>query len=632
MGKLTVKIAKLVGTPDQNSWSQVHSFIPEDEEKRKKRGILLAVFSFSNGEGTEAVATGRELLSRFHEEYYGETEAKVFACLKTAITKIDEEFTRPERHLEIAACVIIENLAYLAVKGRGKILLKRKSVFQTLIEGNEIEIETASGQIKEGDLMLLGTSFLFQVLPEGRLKAALANETPEEVVEAMAPTILGQKEMARASSLVALIQAEKEEVEPESTELKAEKPPLVAPKFQPRAFLNEIKERLSQVPSKLPRGVSRLYLRQKEREIKQKKMILTVAVILIILLTVSVAFGSRSHEMNQKKQKFEAISSQIETAIQEGEALKELNPMKAKETLLQAQGLVNDLEELGVEKEKLAEIKNRFEQALATVVKEHELTEVPVYYDLSLIRDQGRGEKMALDGDQGVILDTQEKRLFSFNLGRKSIDVLAGGDELTGASLVTVYNDRAYVLTEKGILEVEIESKKTNLVIEKDEEWGKILDLGAFGSNLYLVDEKGMIWRYPRAETGFGSKQNWFGSGVSPDLSGVVSMGIDGSIWLLRDDGKILKFTRGAPDPFGYSGLDKEVVNPQALYLDEETENLYLLDRGNSRILVLAKSGEYQGQYLWSGMSQATDLVVSEAEKKILLLVNDKVYVIEIKS
>jgi hypothetical protein len=632
MGKLTVKIAKLVGTPDQNSWSQVHSFIPEDEEKRKKRGILLAVFSFSNGEGTEAVATGRELLSRFHEEYYGETEAKVFACLKTAITKIDEEFTRPERHLEIAACVIIENLAYLAVKGRGKILLKRKSVFQTLIEGNEIEIETASGQIKEGDLMLLGTSFLFQVLPEGRLKAALANETPEEVVEAMAPTILGQKEMARASSLVALIQAEKEEVEPESTELKAEKPPLVAPKFQPRAFLNEIKERLSQVPSKLPRGVSRLYLRQKEREIKQKKMILTVAVILIILLTVSVAFGSRSHEMNQKKQKFEAISSQIETAIQEGEALKELNPMKAKETLLQAQGLVNDLEELGVEKEKLAEIKNRFEQALATVVKEHELTEVPVYYDLSLIRDQGRGEKMALDGDQGVILDTQEKRLFSFNLGRKSIDVLAGGDELTGASLVTVYNDRAYVLTEKGILEVEIESKKTNLVIEKDEEWGKILDLGAFGSNLYLVDEKGMIWRYPRAETGFGSKQNWFGSGVSPDLSGVVSMGIDGSIWLLRDDGKILKFTRGAPDPFGYSGLDKEVVNPQALYLDEETENLYLLDRGNSRILVLAKSGEYQGQYLWSGMSQATDLVVSEAEKRILLLVNDKVYVIEIKS
>ncbi len=631
MEKFIVKIAKLVGSPDQNSWSQVHSFIPEDEEKRKKRGILLAVFSLSDEEGAEAVATGRELLSRFHEEYFGETETKVFTRLETAITKIDEEFTRPERNLEIVACVIVEDLAYLAVKGKGKILLKRNSAFQTLVEGDEIEIKTASGQIKEGDLILLGTSFLFQIFPEGRLRAALANETPEEVVEAMAPTILGQKEMARTSSLVALIEKEKKEVEFEPIEDKAEKPPLASFKIQPRALLKGIKERLSQVPLKLPKGVSRVYLRQKERELKQKKMILTVAVILIILLGVSVVFGSRTREMSQKKQKFEEISSQIETAIQEGGALGELNPVKAKESLLQAQGLVNELEELAVEKERLAEIKSRFEQILATVVKEHELTEVPVYYDLSLVRDQGRGEKMALYHDQGVILDPQGKRLFGFNLSRKSIDVLAGGDDLEGASLATIYSDRAYILTDKGILEIETESKKTNLVIEKDEEWGKIVGLGAYGSNLYLVSKEGMIWRYPSSESGFGAKQEWFGSGVSPDLSAVISMGIDGSIWLLKEDGKVLKFTQGAPDAFGYSGLDKDLEKPQALYNDDEIENLYLLDRGNTRILVLAKSGEYRGQYLWPGMNQANDLVVSEAEKKILLLVNDKVYVIEIK-
>ena len=631
MEKFIVKIAKLVGSPDQNSWSQVHSFIPEDEEKRKKRGILLAVFSLSDEEGAEAVATGRELLSRFHEEYFGETETKVFTRLKTAITKIDEEFTRPERNLEIVACVIVENLAYLAVKGKGKILLKRDSAFQTLVEGDEIEIKTASGQIKEGDLILLGTSFLFQILPEERLRAALASETPEEVVEAMAPTILGQKEMSRTSSLVALIEKEKKEVELEPIETKTEKPPLVSFKIQPRALLKGIKERLSQVPLKLPKGVGRVYLRQKERELKQKKMILTVAVILIILLGVSVVFGSRTREMSQKKQKFEEISSQIETAIQEGEALKELNPVKAKESLLQVQGLVNELEELAVEKERLAEIKSRFEQILATVVKEHELTEVPVYYDLSLVRDQGRGEKMALYHDQGVILDPQGKRLFGFNLSRKSIDVLAGGDDLEGASLATIYSDWAYVLTDKGILEIETESKRTNLVIEKDEEWGKIVGLGAYGSNLYLVSKEGMIWRYPSSESGFGAKQEWFGSGVSPDLSAVISMGIDGSIWLLKEDGKILKFTQGAPDAFGYSGLDKDSEKPQALYNDDEIENLYLLDRGNTRILVLAKSGEYRGQYLWSGMNQANDLVVSEAEKKILLLVNDKVYVIGIE-
>ena len=632
MEKLTVKIAKLVGTPNKHSWSQVHSFIPEDEEKRKKRGILLAVFSFSGEEGVEAVATGKEILSRLHEEYYGETEANIFTRLKEAVTKIDEEFTQPERNLEIVACVIVKDLAYLVVKGEGRILLKRGAAFQTLIKGSEIDIETASGRVNEGDLILLGTSFLFEILPEGRLRAALANETPEEVVEAIAPTILGQKNMARASSLVVRIEKEVGETAIEPLETKPEKTTPPSPKIQPKeSLLNKLKIQLSRIPLKLPKGVGRVYMRQRERELKQKKVISTVAVILIILLAASVFLGSRQRETNQKKQRFEEIYIQIETAIQEGEALKELNPVKAKETLLQAQGLIIDLEELATEPEKLAEIKNRLEQTVAQVIKEHELTEVPVFYDLGLVRDQGRGEKMALYREDGVILDPEGERLFGFNLARKSIDVLAGGDDLEGASLATVYSDRAYVLTDKGIVEVKIETKRSNLVIEKDEEWGEIVGLGAFGGNLYLADKAGMIWRYPVSETGFGSKQKWLGSGVSPDLSEVVSMAIDGSIWLLMRDGKILKFTRGAPNAFGYSGLDKDLDKPQALYNDDEIENLYLLDRGNSRILVLAKSGEYQGQYLWSGISQASDLVVSETEKKILLLVNDRVYEIGIE-
>ena len=397
MEKLTVKITKLVGTPNKHSWSQVHSFIPEDEEKRKKRGILLAVFSFSGEEGVEAVATGKEILSRFHEEYYGETEANIFTRLKETVTKIDEEFTQPERNLEIVACVIVKDLAYLVVKGEGRILLKRGAAFQTLIKGSEIDIETASGRVNEGDLILLGTSFLFEILPEGRLRAALANETPEEVVEAIAPTILGQKNMARASSLVVRIEKEVGETAIEPLETKPEKTTPPSPKIQPKeSLLNKLKIQLSRIPLKLPKGVGRVYMRQRERELKQKKVILTVAVILIILLAASVFLGSRQRETNQKKQRFEEIYIQIETAIQEGEALKELNPAKAKETLLQAQVLITDLEELAIEPEKLVEIKNRLEQTVTQVIKEHELTEVPVFYDLGLVRDQGRGEKMAL--------------------------------------------------------------------------------------------------------------------------------------------------------------------------------------------------------------------------------------------
>lgn len=629
MEKLTVQIAKLVGTPNQHSWSQVHSFIPEEEEKKRKRGILLAVISFSGEEGVEAVATGREILSRFHEEYYGETETKIFTRLTQAVEEVNEEFFSRFAG-EIITAALVENIAYLVVKGRGRILLKRGDAVQTLLEGNEKKLATASGYLEEGDLIILGTNLLFEVIPQGGLRAALNNETPEEVVEAMAPLIHGQIQMARAASLVAKVKKEEGMAE-EIGEISAseEKAPQEAQSVI-AGITEKLKILLERVPLKFPQVVGRIYLRQREEELKQKKMVLTVAVILILLLGASIVLGSRQRGLHQRQEQFAEISSQVEAALEEGEGLKELNPLKAKEILLPLQSKIMEMEKLVVETEKLAEIKKRYEQALAQVVKEHEFSELPVFFDSGLVREGGRGDKMSLFRSSGAILDSKNKRVFGFDLSQKSIEVLAGGDELNGASSITLYNEAVYVLTEKGILEIKTKTKRTNLVIEKDEEWGEISALGAFGGNLYLVDKSGIIWRYPVSETGFGSKQKWFGTGVSPDLSGIISMAIDGSVWLLRDDGQILKFTRGAPDAFSISGLDKDLSSPQSIYNDDETSKIYVLDNGNARLLVLGKSGEYQGQYLWPGIKEATDLVVNEAEKKILLLKEDKVYEIKI--
>ena len=108
-------------------------------------------------------------------------------------------------------------------------------------------------------------------------------------------------------------------------------------------------------------------------------------------------------------------------------------------------------------------------------------------------------------------------------------------------------------------------------------------------------------------------------------------MAIDGSIWLLRQDGKILKFSQGSPEAFGVAGLDKPFSSPSVIYTDSEAENLYILDKGNSRIVVLTKGGEYQGQYIWEGIKEASDMVVSEKEEKIFLLSGEKIYKIDIK-
>lgn len=97
------QIAKVVGTPTNGFWSQVHTFSPEDPVKKEKRGDLLAVLVLSGvPEGIEAVAAGREVLARLHEEYYGHLEGSPFERLKESLAKISQE--SPEA--EIVAAVV----------------------------------------------------------------------------------------------------------------------------------------------------------------------------------------------------------------------------------------------------------------------------------------------------------------------------------------------------------------------------------------------------------------------------------------------------------------------------------------------------------------------------------------------
>ena len=85
----TVSSSKLTGNPGPSGWVQVHEYLPKDEEKLKLRGHLFAVIAtgekgasdpegLRSGGGIENVAAGRELLTRLHEEYFGNTEASAF--------------------------------------------------------------------------------------------------------------------------------------------------------------------------------------------------------------------------------------------------------------------------------------------------------------------------------------------------------------------------------------------------------------------------------------------------------------------------------------------------------------------------------------------------------------------------
>ena len=108
-------------------------------------------------------------------------------------------------------------------------------------------------------------------------------------------------------------------------------------------------------------------------------------------------------------------------------------------------------------------------------------------------------------------------------------------------------------------------------------------------------------------------------------------MAIDGSVWLGTSNGKILKFTGGREDSFTPKGVDPPFGNTLTLYTSDETNNLYILDSQNKRVVILEKDGTYLAQYVWEEAFTATQLAVSEEQKKIYLLSDGKLYAIALK-
>jgi len=604
---MKLEIVKIVGSSLGKGWSQVHTFLPEEKEKLNSRGEFLAVISLTGlSPGLEIASAGRELISRLHEEYYGSLEESPFIQLRKAVERVFQE-AGTEARVEIVAGCLLENVLYLAVAGGGRIVLWRQGKIATILQGSPEEswAKTASGYIGVGDIFLLGTKRFFEVVPEGTMKAALESGSAQQTGEILAPVVLG-KEEGLAAAVIAETEEEKGPVEIEEAEKEKEIRKIRGKVI--KELLLKVKQKITEKPSEKP-----------------KKSFFTVALLLFLILGVSMVFGAKERKRQAQEEKIKVVLEQVKAKKEEGEAIISLNPAKAIGILKEAKELLRQIEKEKIPSLQLDKLKQELEVSLNSVLREYEV-ETKLFFDLELIKKGAMGGDFVIFGDKLVILDNQNLAVYSLGIVDKKSTILAGGEKITGASQLATFGSKVFVLGDEGIYQ--ISGSSLSMVIKKDRDWQGIRDLETFDGNLYLLDKKG-IWFYPKAETGFGEKRSWLKEEV--DFSNAVGMAIDGAIWVLKSNGVIEKYLRGSKDVFGIRGLDKEFLSPFGLYTSPEEKQLYVLDKENSRIVVLDKTGEYYSQYKNSQIAYAQSLVVSEKESKIFLLQGSKIYEISLQ-
>ena len=173
---------------------------------------------------------------------------------------------------------------------------------------------------------------------------------------------------------------------------------------------------------------------------------------------------------------------------------------------------------------------------------------------------------------------------------------------------------------------------------------GQVRAMAGFQGNLYLLDaEGGQIWRYEGREAVFSLPPRPYFDQARPELNEALDLAIepDGAVFVLRQDGEVLRFFGGNPLPFNITGLSQPLGRPVALFLSPgpPAPSLYIADAGEQRIIHLSLSGVYLGQIKADGGAQRaaplqglSGLFVDEAGQRLFFTNGQGLFMAELPS
>lgn len=390
----------------------------------------------------------------------------------------------------------------------------------------------------------------------------------------------------------------------------------------------KVKDLFSKFSKKLPQRS--IYIRSgvgDEVTSQSKKVTFSVGLILLVILVVSIGFGVRQKKINDLRKKYQGILQVAQADVDQAISLASVSPDRSRELFIDSEQKLKEIQDLKVNDPKVNDLQKKIEESKGAILGEYDGTPT-LFLDLGLLSSGFTGDEVSASGGQIFILDKSGKRVVSVAIDTKKSKVVAGPAVIDSALDLASYQTNAFILSSDGIYQVGL--TKTKVI---DKTWTGDVFISAFAGNMYVLDKTGnAIYRYSGQTGGtFGVQQNWLSASTKVNFSGAVSWGMDGAIYVLYPNSKILKYSLGSPQGFSLSGVIPEVGNVDAIYADPDNQYLYLLDKAGRRVVVVDKKGKYKAQYTNEQIGGAKSLVVSEAQKEIILLTGDKLLSIEIK-
>jgi len=476
-----------------------------------------------------------------------------------------------------------------------------------------------SGEIQEKDKIILGNQDFFEKVPLNLLRETLIHSSFSEAGKKMAFSL--QKEARKTSSGMMLeIKSPDSSTSPQKftyyiDEAKTQK--IVDSSF---AKIRASHQTLKSLSNKLPKIPINFSFWKKHRRIIY---VILAAIVGLILSYFIFATIKKKYEVSTQDQR--KVLMQAEDKKRAGdEALVAGNKKEAENLYKEAINIANTIN--------LKESKNLIEKINAEIDRINAVTRVSAkeMLDLSFLKEHNVPQIFIVDKSL-YFVDKKSRQIYLGKEPKTSLSQSAGdfnfGTYQPQENLLVLYQES------EGIFEYNIDENKIDKAkIVFEGKWKKGNAISSYFTNLYILKgDENQIYKHEKTAAGYSKAMPYLKKDKA-DFENIISIALDGYLYALKGDGTILKLMAGQPvTDFSLKNIpetDNVVQNPRKIITSVDASKIYILSE--NKIIALEKNGQYNKTYIADGIGDVKDFIVSQKNKKIYLLTQDKVYEFEL--
>src|SRR3989339_161672 len=367
---------------------------------------------------------------------------------------------------------------------------------------------------------------------------------------------------------------------------------------------------------------------------KRNKALLIVAVVFLVFFIVNLSFMKAKKNRQTELENYENLSAMIEQKQNQAEAnLLYSNEEGAKKLFDEISGLMGSLPQATEEqKSRFADFTEKYNLQLEKIRRITRIDETEEVADFKNLAGSADPDNIMLSASNGKIYaaDSSQKSIYILDIADRLVTTVTDLEEpIEELLLPAPAAERVYYLNKTNIIELDLKTEELSpLNIDLDAN-NNYMGADTYNERLYLLDNKnGQIIRYAKNGRAFSSAYSWLQENT--DLSAAVDLSIDGHVYVLKNNGEVIKFLRGQTVEFALEAVDPPIEQASKIFVSPKNNYIYILDPKSQRLIVYDKTGQFQAQYTSKTFTDLKDFAVDETSQEVYLLSGAKVLKIKI--